>query len=279
MAKTKEETSRIDRGAPKCGVCGGGLGLQHQAEGLKVHPKCRYLWCPEIDKITADVANTLYWCSKIDKITRRYCREDPMDNKRMADIYEAMTKAKRTTYSDKIVTSEGLLWRNGEFVPLLEADRVAREHGFVYAEQMVKSLEKEDQKMGRTEEIRVELEELKAEVRIGEIALSLVPNTQEALRRAKERIKELEAKLKVDPYEVSEYDAPRNGMTWTAFEKDHVEATFKEFAHDMALKFGRSSSSIRHRVAAMIAKQIRPEKWAAMGRDYRGVKGERFTRL
>jgi hypothetical protein len=42
---------------------------------------------------------------------------------------------------DSIITAkDGLLWRNGRIIDLPEADRVAREHGFAYAEQLVKHL-------------------------------------------------------------------------------------------------------------------------------------------
>jgi hypothetical protein len=42
-----------------------------------------------------------------------------------------------------ISSKEGLLWRNGKFIPLPEADIVARKHGFVYAEQLVRYLKKD----------------------------------------------------------------------------------------------------------------------------------------
>jgi hypothetical protein len=41
----------------------------------------------------------------------------------------------------KIATKNGLLYRGGEMIPLPEADQVAREHGYVYAEQFVRALE------------------------------------------------------------------------------------------------------------------------------------------
>jgi hypothetical protein len=39
-----------------------------------------------------------------------------------------------------ITAKDGLLWRNGRIIELPEADLVAREHGFTYAEQFVKHL-------------------------------------------------------------------------------------------------------------------------------------------
>jgi predicted phage tail protein len=98
---------------------------------------------------------------------------------------------------------------------------------------------------------------------------ALVQEVQEAVRQAKDQIKQFETELSVDKYEVSEHDAPRQGMKWSLFEREQLEDAFKQSVHDEAIKLGRSSSSIRHRVAAMIAKQIEPDKWAAMGRDYR----------
>lgn len=42
----------------------------------------------------------------------------------------------------QVIAKDGLLWRDGKVIPLPLADTVAREHGFLYAEQLVKSLEK-----------------------------------------------------------------------------------------------------------------------------------------
>lgn len=52
----------------------------------------------------------------------------------------------------EITTKGGLLWEGGRVIDLPRADQVAREHGFEYAERMVKSLEKfqkeKEEKMG-----------------------------------------------------------------------------------------------------------------------------------
>jgi len=44
-----------------------------------------------------------------------------------------------------ITTKDGLLYRNGKIIELPEADKVARDHGFLYAERFVKSLEKKEE--------------------------------------------------------------------------------------------------------------------------------------
>lgn len=41
---------------------------------------------------------------------------------------------------DGITAKDGLLWRNGKIIDLPEADAMARKHGFMYAEQLVKHL-------------------------------------------------------------------------------------------------------------------------------------------
>ncbi len=43
---------------------------------------------------------------------------------------------------ENITTKNGLLYRDKKIIPLPEADRVAREHGYQYAEQFMKELEK-----------------------------------------------------------------------------------------------------------------------------------------
>lgn len=42
-----------------------------------------------------------------------------------------------------ITTSKGLLWRNGEIIPLPQADIVAQKHGYTCAEAFVRALEKQ----------------------------------------------------------------------------------------------------------------------------------------
>ncbi|KKL22463.1 hypothetical protein LCGC14_2406770 [marine sediment metagenome] len=41
----------------------------------------------------------------------------------------------------EITTKNGLLYRDGQMIPVPEADWIAREHGYQYAEQLVKKLE------------------------------------------------------------------------------------------------------------------------------------------
>jgi len=40
----------------------------------------------------------------------------------------------------EVTSKDGLLWRNGAIIELPEADRVARQHGFDNAEQLVRHL-------------------------------------------------------------------------------------------------------------------------------------------
>lgn len=46
-----------------------------------------------------------------------------------------------TTHRDNVTARDGLLWRRGNYIPLPEADRIARQNGFGCAEQMVRHLE------------------------------------------------------------------------------------------------------------------------------------------
>jgi len=43
--------------------------------------------------------------------------------------------------SATVTARDGLLWCNGKMIPLPEADRVALQHGYQYAEQLVRALE------------------------------------------------------------------------------------------------------------------------------------------
>lgn len=43
--------------------------------------------------------------------------------------------------SATVTAKDGLLWRHGKIIPLPEADRVARDHGYQNAEQLVRALE------------------------------------------------------------------------------------------------------------------------------------------
>jgi len=52
-----------------------------------------------------------------------------------------MNQEERCPECPAVTASKGLLWRNGEVIPLPEADRVARAHGYQYAEQLVRALE------------------------------------------------------------------------------------------------------------------------------------------
>ena len=47
---------------------------------------------------------------------------------------------------DTLTTKNGLLYRNGKVVLLPEADYLARAHGCIYAEHMVRILEKQASK-------------------------------------------------------------------------------------------------------------------------------------
>ncbi len=46
----------------------------------------------------------------------------------------------------EITTKNGLLYRDGKMIDLPEADKVAREHGYSFAEQLVKALEPKKEK-------------------------------------------------------------------------------------------------------------------------------------
>jgi len=43
--------------------------------------------------------------------------------------------------NDTITTENGVIYRNSVMVGAIEADKIAKEYGFVYAEQLVKYLE------------------------------------------------------------------------------------------------------------------------------------------
>jgi hypothetical protein len=52
-----------------------------------------------------------------------------------------------TEENESIIAKYGLLWRNGKIIGLPEADIIARERGFNYAEELVKHLvESQDEK-------------------------------------------------------------------------------------------------------------------------------------
>lgn len=51
-----------------------------------------------------------------------------------------MTETKKYDIA-KITTQNGLLYYEGKMVSVFEADQIAREHGYVYAEEMVRALE------------------------------------------------------------------------------------------------------------------------------------------
>ena len=47
------------------------------------------------------------------------------------------------TFSNFITSKNGLLWKNGKYIELPEADVIANKCGFLYAEQLVKHLAKQ----------------------------------------------------------------------------------------------------------------------------------------
>jgi hypothetical protein len=57
---------------------------------------------------------------------------------RLADMASAWVLA-NTGITD-VTTNGGLLYRDGKLIDLPEADLVARDHGYIYAEQLVKAL-------------------------------------------------------------------------------------------------------------------------------------------
>jgi len=46
---------------------------------------------------------------------------------------------------DSITSRDGLLWKNEKYILLPEADIIARKNGFMYAEQFVRYLEKQNE--------------------------------------------------------------------------------------------------------------------------------------
>jgi len=54
-----------------------------------------------------------------------------------------MTQEEKLAFISNITTKNGLLYRNGEFINLPEADWLAEALGYVYAERLVKELEKQ----------------------------------------------------------------------------------------------------------------------------------------
>ena len=56
-----------------------------------------------------------------------------------------------------ITTKDGLLWRDGKLLNVLEADRVSRSRGFMYAERYVKHLEKEMETNAMIEEVNQQI--------------------------------------------------------------------------------------------------------------------------
>ena len=47
-----------------------------------------------------------------------------------------------TTATEGITTQGGLLYRNGEYLNIFDADDTANQYGFAYAEQLVAALER-----------------------------------------------------------------------------------------------------------------------------------------
>jgi hypothetical protein len=62
-----------------------------------------------------------------------------------------MKQSRRNQYSmgmdTDITTKNGLLFRGDEMIVLPEADEVARQHGFMYAERFVAYLEEKEKKL------------------------------------------------------------------------------------------------------------------------------------
>lgn len=56
--------------------------------------------------------------------------------------------AKTDSAEPEITTKDGLLWAEGKVIGLPWADIIAQKHGFPYAEQMVKALEKQAAELG-----------------------------------------------------------------------------------------------------------------------------------
>ncbi len=56
-----------------------------------------------------------------------------------------MSTEKGSQAAIDITTKNGLLYRNGKVIPLPEADKVADEYGYMYAERLVEALENGEQ--------------------------------------------------------------------------------------------------------------------------------------
>ena len=75
---------------------------------------------------------------------RSILKNEAIDNEKLHNnVLKNLNKENKLT---QITTKGGLLYINDEMIPLPEADTIARNHGYVYAEQLVHALEEEDKK-------------------------------------------------------------------------------------------------------------------------------------
>jgi hypothetical protein len=63
----------------------------------------------------------------------------------METMNESNKKRPVLTDDPTLSSMDGLLWRNGQIIKLPEADRVAKEHGFNCAEELVRYLSNKDE--------------------------------------------------------------------------------------------------------------------------------------
>ena len=72
------------------------------------------------------------------------CDGEPYDQMQIAAEYIEQLELKvKTLKSNIIVTKGGLLYKDGQLLDVISADQVAREHGYLFAERMVKALEED----------------------------------------------------------------------------------------------------------------------------------------
>ncbi len=69
--------------------------------------------------------------------------------------------------------------------------------------------------------------------------------------------------------EILDCDAPHSMHTWTAFDKDLLADHLKDFIYDRAKHLGRSTSSIRYKVAEIIVHTINATDWHRIKKEDR----------
>jgi hypothetical protein len=90
-----------------------------------------------------------------------------------------------------------------------------------------------------------------------------------------ERIRGLRLEIeREETLEISCDCAPNSGSPWSRFDHEQLQDKLASFVYDRARVAGRSTSSIRHRIAEVLAPRICAGKWHEMGRKTK--KEERY---